>query len=134
MAKAKEDPWIRGTGRRKTAVCRVRVKTGTGSITVNRRELTAYFPKAVEQNRVLAPLKAVGCEKSLDIFCSTRGGGISAQSGALALGIARALLRHNAEYEHALREGRFLTRDARQKERKKYGQRGARRSFQFSKR
>lgn len=134
MAKSKEDPWIRGTGRRKNAISRVRVKPGTGSITINRREFTAYFPKAQEQNRVLAPLKAVGCEKSLDVFCSTRGGGISAQSGALSLGIARALLRYNTDYEHALRDGRFLTRDARQKERKKYGKRGARRSFQFSKR
>lgn len=134
MAKAKEDPWIRGTGRRKTAVCRVRMKVGAGSITVNRRELKDYFTKVVEQRRVLAPLQAVGCEKSLDVFCATRGGGFSSQSGAISLGIARALVAYNPEFEHTLREGKFLTRDARQKERKKYGQRGARRSFQFSKR
>lgn len=134
MSKAKESPWIWGTGRRKTSVCRVRVKQGTGKILINKRELDDYFPMTLERKRVKAPLVAVECEKSLDIFINIRGGGFTGQSGAVSLGIARALTRYNPEYEHTLREGKFLTRDSRQKERKKYGRAGARRSFQFSKR
>ena len=134
MAKAKEDPWILGTGRRKTAVARVRMKQGTGSIVVNKQELNSYFKRIVEQQRVLAPMVAVGCEKAMDVLASAAGGGTAGQSGAVSLGIARALLKFNPEYEHTLREGKFLTRDSRKKERKKYGRRGARRSFQFSKR
>ena len=134
MAKAKEEPWIVATGRRKTAVARVRMKPGAGGMLINKRELDAYFPTVSERNRVVAPLLAVSADKSFDIEVSVQGGGWTGQSGAISMGIARALLKSNPEHEHALREGRFLTRDARRKERKKYGQRGARRSFQFSKR
>ena len=134
MAKAKEEPWIVATGRRKTAVARVRMKPGAGAVLVNKRELNAYFPTLSERNRVVAPLLAVSADKSFDIEVSVHGGGWTGQSGAISMGIARALLKSNPEHEHLLREGRFLTRDSRRKERKKYGQRGARRSFQFSKR
>ena len=134
MAKAKECPWIWGTGRRKTSVGRVRMKSGTGSISVNKRSLEDFFPNAVDRLRVMAPLEAVGGEKMFEIHVSVHGGGFTGQSGAIALGLARALLQYDSEFEPALREGKFLTRDARAKERKKYGQRGARRSFQFSKR
>ena len=134
MAKVKESPWIWATGRRKTSVCRIRMKPGTGKFIINKRELETYFPKALEQQRVLAPLRAVDSTKGVDIFANVRGGGLTGQSGAVALGIARALLKSDPETESVLRDGKFLTRDSRQKERKKYGQRGARRGFQFSKR
>lgn len=134
MAKVKESPWTWGTGRRKTAVARVRVKSGEGRVLVNGRDLKEYFTKLDDQLTVLAPLKKAGCEKSLDIYVNAEGGGFSGQAGAAALGIARALVRHNPEHEPVLRDGKFLTRDARVKERKKYGRRGARRGFQFSKR
>jgi len=123
-----------GTGRRKTAVARVRVRDGSGRILVNGREMQDYFPLLQEQERILAPLRSVDAEKKYDIFVSTEGGGITSQSGAITLGIARALLKVNPEFEAVLRGNKFLTRDARQKERKKYGRRGARRGFQFSKR
>jgi small subunit ribosomal protein S9 len=123
-----------GTGRRKTAVARVRLKDGTGRIMVNRREFQGYFPLIQEQDKVLAPMRAVGSEGKFDIFVTADGGGFTAQAGAICLGVARALLKTNPEFEAILRENRFLTRDSRQKERKKYGRRGARRGFQFSKR
>ncbi len=123
-----------GTGRRKTAVARVRIRDGSGRIVVNRRDLENYFPLIPERERILAPLRLVDCEKKFDIFVTSEGGGISAQAGAISLGIARALLKVNPDYEPALRENKLLTRDSRQKERKKYGRRGARRGFQFSKR
>ena len=134
MAKAKEDPMIWATGRRKTAVARVRVKPGTGKVHVNKRELKDYFPTQQEGQRVIAPLKCADVEKSVDVMITLHGGGYSGQSGAVSMGIARALVKSNPEHESSLREGKFLTRDSRQKERKKYGHRGARRGFQFSKR
>jgi small subunit ribosomal protein S9 len=135
MTKAKEDPYIWGTGRRKTSIARVRLKAGgTGKIQVNRREFKDYFPTVREENRVLAPLKAAGVDTSFDVFVTAHGGGFASQSGAIAMGIARALLKSNPDHEKVLRDARFLTRDSRQKERKKYGRRGARRGFQFSKR
>jgi small subunit ribosomal protein S9 len=134
MAKKIENPYIWGTGRRKTAIARVRMKQGEGRVVVNQRELEKYFTTLQERQRVLAPLVAVGAEKSFDIAVRAGGGGISSQAGAISLGIARALLKTNPEHEHVLREAKFLTRDARQKERKKYGRKGARKRFQFSKR
>ena len=131
----KNDPYVWGTGRRKTAIARVRLKTGgSGRIVVNSKELESYFTTAQERNRVVAPLEAVGQTNAVDVFVATAGGGYAAQSGAISLGIARALMKSDPELETTLREGRYLTRDARQKERKKYGRRGARRGFQFSKR
>jgi small subunit ribosomal protein S9 len=134
MAKAKDDSTIWATGRRKTAVARVRVKPGTGKILINKRAFKEYFPTQQEGQRVLAPLKCAGVEKSVDVAITLHGGGYSGQSGAVSMGIARALLKSSEEHESSLREGKFLTRDSRQKERKKYGRRGARRGFQFSKR
>ena len=135
MAKAKNDPYIWGTGRRKTAVARVRLKAGgNGKIFVNKRKLEDYFPDVRERQLVKAPLLAARELRSYDVFINAKGGGMSGQAGAISLGIARALLRANDAHEAVLREGKFLTRDAREKERKKYGLAGARRSFQFSKR
>jgi small subunit ribosomal protein S9 len=134
MAKAKEDPYIWATGRRKTAVARVRLKGGNGKIVVNERGFEEYFPTVSERRRVLAPLTLVNAEKSFDVFINTHGGGPDGQSGAISMGLARALVKSNPDHERPLREAKFLTRDSREKERKKYGRRGARRSFQFSKR
>ncbi len=123
-----------GTGRRKSAVARVRLCEGTGRIFVNKQEARQYFPVERYIRTIMEPLQAVRSEKSFDIFVNVRGGGKTGQAGAIRLGIARALAAFSEEYESQLREGKFLTRDARVKERKKYGRRGARRGFQFSKR
>ena len=134
MAKKKEVNYIWGTGRRKTAVARVRLLEGSGSIQVNKKAVNDFFGTEKERQRVRAVLKAVGGEKSFDVLARVDGGGYSAQADAISLGIARALLIQNPENEPILREGKFLTRDSREVERKKPGQKGARKSFQFSKR
>lgn len=134
MATKKDDPYIWGTGRRKTAVARVRIRDGSGRIVVNKRDVDEYFTTPSERIRVRAPLAAVDRLRAVDVFVSTHGGGPVSQAGAIALGIARALVKRSDEYEDTLREGKFLTRDSRVKERKKYGRAAARRSFQFSKR
>ena len=123
-----------GTGRRKSSVARVRIKPGNGKLLVNKRELSDYFTREQDRQAVLASLKAVDAEKSFDVFVNVRGGGSTGQSGAARLGLARALKNYNEDYMQALRDGRHLTRDSRMVERKKPGQRGARRRFQFSKR
>ena len=125
MAKAKVD-YIRGTGRRKTSVARVRIARGTGKIIINNRPFEDYFPR--EQERVTRSAARY------NILASMSGGGPSGQAGALSLGIARALIKADSKLEEALREHSLLTRDSRMKERKKYGQRGARAKYQFSKR
>ncbi|MHC4390860.1 MAG: 30S ribosomal protein S9 [Planctomycetota bacterium] len=124
----------RGTGRRKAAVARVRLLKGTGLFQINGRELDDYFGRLTDRQAVLAPLRAVRALGKYDIFVRAHGGGMTGQAGALVLGIARALIRAEPEAEAVLRAEGFLTRDAREVERKKYGQRGARRRFQFSKR
>ncbi len=126
--------YIWGTGRRKSSVARVRIKPGEGKLLVNKKQLSEYFAREQDRQSVLAPLKAVECEKSFDIFVNVRGGGTTGQSGAARLGIARALKKYDENYLQPLRDGGYLTRDSRMVERKKYGQRGARRRFQFSKR
>jgi small subunit ribosomal protein S9 len=123
-----------GTGRRKSSVARVRIKPGQGKLLVNKRKLNDYFTREQDRKAVVAPLKAVEAEKSFDVFVNVRGGGTSGQSGAVLLGIARALKNYDENYIQALRDGGHLTRDSRMVERKKYGQSGARRRFQFSKR
>jgi small subunit ribosomal protein S9 len=123
-----------GTGRRKTSVARVRVRSGSGQIRINGRPLEEYFPVVKHQRDVLGPLEKTGRLNQVDVFIRVDGGGISGQAGACSLGIARALKRGDIESEHALREAHLLTRDGRMKERKKYGLRGARRGTQFSKR
>ena len=123
-----------GTGRRKSAVARVRIKPGSGKMVINDRELKDYFPIKQEQAAVIAPLKAVKCDSTFDVFVNVKGGGFTGQCGATMLGIARALRAYSEDYTSALRDGGYLTRDSRMVERKKYGRRKARRSFQFSKR
>ena len=126
--------YIWGTGRRKTAVARVRLSEGSGAITINGRKVDEFFTEAKHRADVHAPLEATKTLGSLDFKIRVDGGGVSGQAGAVVLGIARALKKFNIEFDHALRAGGFLTRDARMKERKKYGQKGARKKFQFSKR
>ena len=123
-----------GTGRRKTSVARVRIKNGTGKFLIKGREVDLYFSEARDRNAVRAPLTATQYEGKVDIFVNVRGGGYAGQAGAVMLGIARALKLMDAGLEGALRDGGYLTRDARMVERKKYGRSGARKSFQFSKR
>jgi small subunit ribosomal protein S9 len=123
-----------GTGRRKSSVARVRIRPGEGKLVINKKELTSYFDRLQDQNAVLSPLKAVDAAKSFDIFINVKGGGTTGQSGAARLGIARALRNYDSSLVHVLREGGHLTRDARMVERKKPGQSGARRRYQFSKR
>ncbi len=123
-----------GTGRRKTSVARVRVMPGSGAIKINDRDMDQFFHREDHRLTVNAPLRATKTLGKYDVLANVDGGGITGQAGAVSLGIARALLKADATLEAALRENRMLTRDSRMKERKKYGRRGARRSFQFSKR
>jgi len=123
-----------GTGRRKSSVARVRIKPGDGKLMVNKKELSDYFPREQDRQSILSPLKAVDSEKGFDIFVNVQGGGTTGQSGATMLGIARALRTYDETLIPQLREGGYLTRDSRMVERKKPGQRKARKSFQFSKR
>jgi small subunit ribosomal protein S9 len=122
------------TGRRKTATARVFLRPGTGKITVNHRPFENYFVSESARAYVRQPLLAVEVADQFDIMILAGGGGISGQSGAARLGIARALIEFNAELRGKLKQLGFLTRDARAHERKKYGQKGARKRFQFSKR
>lgn len=123
-----------GTGRRKTAVARVRIRQGEGVIVVNDRPFEQYFVNERDRNSVNAPIKATEQEGKVDVTITVRGGGPTGQAEAAMLGVARALKEFNSELEATLRERHLLTRDSRKKERKKYGLHGARRGTQFSKR
>lgn len=123
-----------GTGRRKTAVARVRIKPGTGKIIVNGKPLNEVFNRPAHLVAIYAPLKAVNRENQFDVWATTCGGGISGQADAIKLGIARALVNYMPELRTQLKAEGCLTRDPREKERKKYGQKRARKRFQFSKR
>jgi small subunit ribosomal protein S9 len=123
-----------GTGRRKTSVARVRVRPGKGVITINDRPYEEYFVNDRDRRNVLAPLEKSGKVESVDVSIRVHGGGSTGQSGACMLGIARALIKLDAETFDPLRHNHLLTRDSRMKERKHYGLRGARRGTQFSKR
>lgn len=123
-----------GTGRRKKAVARVFLRPGGGKITVNHRPLEQYFPSEAARALVRQPLLATETAEKFDIIINTDGGGITGQAGAIRLGIARALCEFNIELRGKLKQLGLLTRDPRQHERKKYGQKGARKRFQFSKR
>lgn len=123
-----------GTGRRKTSVARVRIRAGKGEIKINGRPLDDYFVKIQDRNNVTSTLEAAGAAGTVDVTIKVHGGGITGQSGACKLGIARALKLYDTAAEPALRKANLLTRDSRMKERKKYGLRGARRGTQFSKR
>jgi small subunit ribosomal protein S9 len=122
------------TGKRKTAVARVWLQPGTGTIVVNRRPFDAYFPRETLRLIVLQPFEVTEQAGRFDVFATLAGGGVSAQAEALRHGISKALLAYNAALRDRLKRAGFLTRDARVKERKKYGQPGARKRFQFSKR
>ena len=126
--------FIWGTGRRKSSIARVRIKPGDGKLLINKRQLDEYFARVQDRQAVTAVLKALDVEKSLDIFINVKGGGTTGQSGAIVLGIARALKFYDASLLPALRDSGYLTRDSRMVERKKPGQKGARKKFQFSKR
>jgi small subunit ribosomal protein S9 len=123
-----------GTGRRKTSVARVRIRPGHGTITINNRPMDEYFPNDQDRRNVLAPLVKSGKQNAVDVSIAVHGGGISGQSGACMLGLARALIKFDSETFDPLRHNHLLTRDGRMKERKHYGLRGARKGTQFSKR
>ena len=132
MAAAKTYVW--GTGRRKTAVARVRIAAGAGKITVNDKDWEAYFLTRDTREAVRQPLVTCDVASKWDVFANVNGGGIEGQADAIRHGLARALVKADETLVPKLRESGFLTRDSRKKERKKYGQRGARARFQFSKR
>lgn len=121
-------------GRRKTAVARLKMKPGTGQITVNKQPYDEYFPTVSLQNVLLSPLQTANLMNKFDFVVTTTGGGVYGQANAIRLGIARALVKTDAELRGALKAEGFLRRDPRMKERKKPGQPGARKRFQFSKR
>ncbi len=129
-----EREYIWGTGRRKSSVARVRIRTGEGKFIINKREVDAYFRVDTHRRTVNAPLRATDSGKSFDVFVNVCGGGITGQAGAISLGLSRALAKVDPELEAKLRDKNLMTRDPRRVERKKYGQPGARKRFQFSKR
>ncbi|HUU34064.1 MAG TPA: 30S ribosomal protein S9 [Vicinamibacterales bacterium] len=122
------------TGRRKTSTARVFLRPGTGAITVNRREFAEFFPTESLRIAVKTPLNLTETGEKFDILCTVAGGGVAGQAGAIRLGISRALCAFDLELRSKLKKEGLLTRDARAKERKKYGLAGARKRFQFSKR
>ena len=123
-----------GTGRRKTSTARVYLRPGSGAIKVNNREFNNYFPNEALQMIIRQPLRLTETVDKFDILVNVLGGGPAGQAGAVRHGITRALMEFNADLRPALKKAGFVTRDPRQKERKKYGQKGARKRFQFSKR
>jgi small subunit ribosomal protein S9 len=129
-----EKSTIWATGRRKTAVARVRLVPGEGKVLVNRREVEEYFPREAWRKRVRQPLETANAADRFDVHATLTGGGLTGQADALSLGIARALEKYDSELRHTMKGVGLLRRDARIKERKKYGQRGARARYQFSKR
>jgi len=124
----------RGTGRRKNAVARVRIQPGEGRVTVNEKDPLAFLGRRVLELAALAPLRVTSTQRKFDISIRVVGGGTSGQAGAIAHGIARALLKYDPDYRPALKKAGLLTRDARMKERKKYGLKRARKAPQYTKR
>jgi small subunit ribosomal protein S9 len=123
-----------GTGRRKTSTARVFLRPGSGAISINRRTFEGFFPTESLRTQIRRPLVLTETSDKFDILATVAGGGVSGQAGAVRLGISRALVEYNLELRKKLKEEGLLTRDARAKERKKYGMAGARKRFQFSKR
>ena len=123
-----------GTGRRKTSTARVFLRPGSGVVTINRKPIEQAFPTEALRTQIRRPLALTETTEKFDVLATIAGGGLAGQAGALRLGIARALVEYNVELRPQLKKEGFLTRDARIKERKKYGQKGARKRFQFSKR
>jgi small subunit ribosomal protein S9 len=123
-----------GTGRRKTSTARVFLRPGTGAISINHRAFDTFFPTEALRTQIRQPLVLTETGDKFDVLATVAGGGVSGQAGALKLGISRALVAYNLELRKRLKDAGLLTRDARAKERKKYGMAGARKRFQFSKR
>ncbi len=132
MVKKSEEIWA--TGRRKCAIARVRIKPGTGVVIINGKKMEEYLPGETLRGFACQPLKTVDMENKFDVTATIDGGGMTGQAGALRHGIARALVTYDETYRPALKAAGMMTRDSRVKERKKSGQPGARRRFQFSKR
>jgi small subunit ribosomal protein S9 len=126
--------WWWGTGRRKSAIARVRIRPGSGKIMVNERELDQFFTELRDRQNVRNVLERTSTAGAVDVHVHVRGGGYMGQAGAIILGLGRALKRYDPSLDSVLRQNGYLTRDSREVERKKYGQAGARRRFQFSKR
>jgi len=126
--------WFQGTGRRKESIARVFLRAGAGKFTVNGREVNSYFPNHAWKHDAIEPLKFTNLADQVDVVVTAQGGGTGGQAGAVRMGLSRAISRFNPELRPALRKNGFLTRDSRMKERKKYGQKGARKRFQFTKR
>ena len=122
------------TGRRKESIARVRINPGDGSFTINGRTIDDYFPTRVHRMVALAPLRLVGRERDYDVVATIRGGGVAGQAGAVKLGVARALVQADPELRQQLKAEGYLTRDPREKERRKYGLKKARKAPQYSKR
>ena len=133
-AKQPKPTYTWGVGRRKSAVARVRVAPGSGRIEINGRSLNEYFTSERDRKSIFGPLEVTNVAGKMDVIVNAAGGGPSGQTGAIVMGLGRALAKYDNALEVPLRGAGFLTRDSRMKERKKYGQRGARRRFQFSKR
>ena len=129
-----QDMKFYATGRRKTAIARVWLMPGEGRISINRRDAESYMTRSTNMKLVEQPMISTDTREKYDVWATARGGGLSGQAGAIRLGIARALLRINGEFRGPLKSEGHLTRDPRKKERKKYGRKGARARFQFSKR
>ena len=134
MAEAKTKEFTWGTGRRKSAVARVRIKPGKGAFFVNEQELKKYFKRERDRLDVVAPLKVTKNLGKFDVYCKVNGGGDTGQAGAVVLGLARAVMKYDVTAKEALQEAGFLTRDAREKERKKPGLKRARKAPQYTKR
>ena len=130
----KPKKYIWGLGRRKTAVARVRIAAGEGNVLINKRSVEEHFTEDEDRKSVYSPLEATDTRVRFDVWANVQGGGSTGQAGAVLLGIARALVEAEPDLEATLRAGGYLTRDPRMVERKKYGQSGARKRFQFSKR
>lgn len=122
------------TGRRKTAVASIRLRSGNGTVDINGRKLEEYFPLEIQRKTVFAPFDKLGGHGRYDMIIRVKGGGIEAQAVAIRLGLARALVENDENLRHDFKIEGYLTRDSRKKERKKYGRAGARKRFQFSKR
>ncbi|MDR1651946.1 MAG: 30S ribosomal protein S9 [Synergistaceae bacterium] len=123
-----------GTGRRKNAVARVLIRSGSGKITINNREVDDYLPRYFWKSQAMEPLATAGVEGKVDVMINAHGGGLTGQSGAIRMGIARAILKLNPDVRPVLKKAGMLRRDSRMVERKKFGQKGARGKRQFSKR
>jgi small subunit ribosomal protein S9 len=134
QARKPKPSYIWGVGRRKTACARVRIAPGSGKIEINGKTLNDYLTAERDRKAIFGPLEVTNTGGKMDVWVNADGGGPTGQAGAIVLGLGRALAKYDNNLEGALRNAGYLTRDSRMKERKKYGQRGARRRFQFSKR